>query len=473
MKERLITLGLALAALLCFYALFFPKPIPRAAQSLPLSTEAGPDGYLAAWRWLAAAQVPLGSLRYRYPRLGDAALSGVSEGNVLIMTLPQRLPFQSAEWKSLDEWVGRGNTLVVLAGLDDTPRWMEPRADPQLALQRISHIRFTAEKAEDDWGLRDLLEPRRIEFVPRGEHPLLNGVQSMYAVSDLPAGRWRAHSTDNSMPLAIARRSDANQSVLWLKAAGRGQIIVCAFATPFSNRAIGQADNAQLLSNIVAWTRAPSGSVIFDDAHQGLVDFYDASAFFGDPRLHRTLLWLLLLWLVFVLNLAEFYALQSWLPTILTGLGHSLNTVALATSLTTVGGIVAAFVIGPAMDRLGPYGSLAAVYFAGVLFVGLLGHAVSAPSWALLTAAFCAGFCISGAQKSVIALAAIFYPTPIRSTGVGWALGIGRLGGIGGPLLVGALLACQLSVANLFYAAAVPMLLSGVLVVLLGKKYGP
>jgi MFS transporter, AAHS family, 4-hydroxybenzoate transporter len=172
------------------------------------------------------------------------------------------------------------------------------------------------------------------------------------------------------------------------------------------------------------------------------------------------------LWLVFGLNLAEFYALQSWLPTILTSLGHSVNTVALATSLTTIGGIVAAFIIGPAMDRLGPYGSLAAVYFAGVVFVGLLGHAVSAPSWVLLTA----GFCISGGQKSVIAVAAIFYPAPIRSTGVGWALGIGRLGGIAGPLLVGALLAHQLSVGNLFYAAAVPMLLSGVLIVLLGKS---
>jgi MFS family permease len=57
---------------------------------------------------------------------------------------------------------------------------------------------------------------------------------------------------------------------------------------------------------------------------------------------------------VFGLNLAEFYALQSWLPTILTNLGDSLNTVALATSLTTIGGIVAALVIGPAMDRLGP-----------------------------------------------------------------------------------------------------------------------
>ncbi len=180
----------------------------------------------------------------------------------------------------------------------------------------------------------------------------------------------------------------------------------------------------------------------------------------------------LVLWLVFGLNLAEFYALQSWLPTILANLGHSLSTVALATSLTTIGGIVAAFVIGPAMDRFGPYESLATVYFAGVGFVGLLGQAVSAPSWVLLIAAFCAGFCISGGQKSVIALAAIFYPAPIRSTGVGWALGIGRLGGIGGPLLVGALLAYQLSIVNLFYAAAVPMLLSGVLVVLLGKKYG-
>jgi MFS transporter, AAHS family, 4-hydroxybenzoate transporter len=179
----------------------------------------------------------------------------------------------------------------------------------------------------------------------------------------------------------------------------------------------------------------------------------------------------LVLWLVFGLNLAEFYALQSWLPTILTNLGHSLNTVALATSLTTIGGIVAAFAIGPSMDRFGPYGSLATIYFVGVVFVGLLGQAVSASSWMLLIAAFCAGFCISGGQKSVIALAAIFYPAPIRSTGVGWALGIGRLGGIGGPLLIGALLAYRLSVASLFYAAAVPMLLSGVLVMLLGKKY--
>lgn len=178
----------------------------------------------------------------------------------------------------------------------------------------------------------------------------------------------------------------------------------------------------------------------------------------------------IVLWLVFGLNLAEFYALQSWLPTILTTLHYDLNTVALATSLTTVGGIIAAFVIGPAMDRLGPYASLVVVYFAGVVFVALLGVALSSPAWVLLVAAFFAGFCVSGGQKSVIALSAIFYPAPIRSTGVGWALGIGRLGGIGGPLLVGVLLGYHLQPASLFYAAAVPMGLAGVLVAMLGAS---
>ncbi|HEX4249064.1 MAG TPA: MFS transporter, partial [Pseudonocardia sp.] len=101
--------------------------------------------------------------------------------------------------------------------------------------------------------------------------------------------------------------------------------------------------------------------------------------------------WLLgtvLLWVVFAINLAEFYALQSWLPTILTGLHYPLSTVVTATTLTTVGGIAAAFVTGPAMDRLGAYGTVAAVYLAGFGFVALTGVALGAPLWLLLTANF-------------------------------------------------------------------------------------
>ena len=178
------------------------------------------------------------------------------------------------------------------------------------------------------------------------------------------------------------------------------------------------------------------------------------------------------LWIIFFLNLAEFYALQSWLPTILTNLHYPLTSVALATTLTTIGGIVIAVVIGPAMDRLGPYRSLAVLYFCGVCFVALMGVALSQPEWVLMIATFFAGCCVSGGQKSVIALSAVFYPAPIRSTGVGWALGIGRVGGIGGPLLIGLLLSWHLSPASLFYAASIPMLLAGLLVALLGWRYG-
>jgi AAHS family 4-hydroxybenzoate transporter-like MFS transporter len=180
----------------------------------------------------------------------------------------------------------------------------------------------------------------------------------------------------------------------------------------------------------------------------------------------------IVLWIIFFLNLAEFYALQSWLPTILTNLHYPLTSVALATTLTTVGGIVIAIIIGPAMDRLGPYLSLSVLYLLGVFFVSLMGVALSYPEWVLMVATFFAGCCVSGGQKSVIALSAVFYPAPIRSTGVGWALGIGRIGGIGGPLLIGLLLGWHLSPASLFYAASIPMLIASLLVALLGWRYG-
>ena len=179
----------------------------------------------------------------------------------------------------------------------------------------------------------------------------------------------------------------------------------------------------------------------------------------------------MVLWIVFGLNLALFYGFQSWLPTVLHGAGYPPTIAATTTSITTVGGIVAAFVVGPAMDRLGPYGSLATLYLVGVFFVIMMGYAVHSSTSLMLIVAFCAGFCISGGQKSVIALAAIFYPAAIRSTGVGWALGVGRLGGIGGPLLIGLLVSLGMGVKLLFVAAALPMLVCAILIAFIGQRY--
>ncbi|OZM76075.1 MFS transporter [Pseudonocardia sp. MH-G8] len=184
----------------------------------------------------------------------------------------------------------------------------------------------------------------------------------------------------------------------------------------------------------------------------------------------RWLLGTLLLWLVFAINLAEFYALQSWLPTILDDLGHPTSTVVTATTLTTVGGIAAALITGPAMDRFGAGPTLGILYLVGAAFVGVLGVAFGASLWLLLCVTFMVGCCVSGGQKSVIAFASLFYPPDMRSTGVAWALGIGRIGGILGPIVVGFAVAADWSTAQLFGALAIPMLVAAVTVIALARR---
>lgn len=179
-----------------------------------------------------------------------------------------------------------------------------------------------------------------------------------------------------------------------------------------------------------------------------------------------------LLWLIFFLNLAAFYFMQSWLPAILGKLGYPMHTIVWMTSLSTVGGIVAAFFVGPSMDRIGPYISLGVLYLCGAAFMAWTAAALSAAPWILMTAVFFGGFCVSGGQKSAIALGAVFYPTDIRSTGLGWALGVGRLGGIAGPAVAGMLIGAHWLPASLFYLAAAMMLCAGVAVLAMGRRYG-
>ena len=178
-----------------------------------------------------------------------------------------------------------------------------------------------------------------------------------------------------------------------------------------------------------------------------------------------------LLWIVFAVNLGEFYALQNWLPTILQSQGHELNVMVTVTTLTTIGGIVAAFIVGPAMDRLSAYGAVSVLYIMGCAFLVALGFTMRAPLSILFVTSFCVGLCVSGGQKSVIALATLFYPATSRGTGLGWALGIGRVGGIAGPWLLGEMIEPGASPVTLFVAMGVPMLVIGAVVMLMGRLY--
>ena len=176
----------------------------------------------------------------------------------------------------------------------------------------------------------------------------------------------------------------------------------------------------------------------------------------GIPVLHlfrdgRTLV-TLLLWVVFFMSLLDLYFLSNWLPTVLNDLGASVSEAAAIGSMLQVGGVVGTFALGSIIDRFS-FRALALVYFVAVFAVGAigqLGHSVVFVTMAI----FAAGFCIVGGQIAANALAATFYPTSVRATGVGWALGIGRVGSIIGPLVGGALLIAKWSPGSVFMAAA-------------------
>lgn len=166
----------------------------------------------------------------------------------------------------------------------------------------------------------------------------------------------------------------------------------------------------------------------------------------------------ILIWIVFFMSLLDLYFLSNWLPTVLADLGASVSAAALIASMLQVGGFVSVLALGRVMDRFS-FAGLALVYGLAAIAIALVGQS-SHSIWAATTAIFAAGFCVVGAQTAANALVAAYYPTLLRSTGIGWALGIGRIGSIVGPLLGGALLAMHWSAPDLFLLAAIPAVIA-------------
>lgn len=362
MKERLITLALAVAAFAAFYALMAPKPSgPEERPTRPTSIEQGPNGYLGLLRWLTAEHVPVLSLRERYGKLQQLPGLDSQSGNLMLATAPQIYPLRQSEAGPLRSWVNQGNTLLIVAGLSDTPDWsMGEGIDPDFManMEAMTDLRFqqfpqtptqpetkaengnpetasppgpqpkAGEPAERSPSMRDQIAatikydpPLRFEMKPAGPHPLLEGVTTVGALSEYPTAKWRAWlEGQGEAVVELAHDPVSGVPVLWVLPSGDGQIILSAYGSIFTNKALGSDDNARLLANIVRWSVHDGGKFIIDDAHQGLVEFYDPYAFFGDRRLHLTLWWLLGLWLLFVLSSQRLRpALSKWHPVDITG----------------------------------------------------------------------------------------------------------------------------------------------------------
>src|SRR5208337_39942 len=142
----------------------------------------------------------------------------------------------------------------------------------------------------------------------------------------------------------------------------------------------------------------------------------------------------ILIWLVYFFNNIAIYGLIIWLPTLLSKTGIFLGMV---------------------LDRFGRKGGLAFAYVLAAVVSWLFGQATGSPV-ALYLLSMVTGFFVIGGQSAQHAVTGEIYPTFVRSTGVGWALTMGRFGAVCGPLLGGLLQSAGFSFSQYFALLAIP-----------------
>ncbi len=158
------------------------------------------------------------------------------------------------------------------------------------------------------------------------------------------------------------------------------------------------------------------------------------------------------------------YALGSWLPKLMIQAGYSLGASMMFLFALNIGGMVGAIGGGVLADRFHLKPVLSIMFAVGALALILLGF--NSPQAVLYTLIAVAGAATIGSQILLYTFVAQFYPAAVRSTGMGWASGIGRIGAIVGPVLTGALLTFELPHQMNFMAIAIPGIIAAVAIFL-------
>jgi AAHS family 4-hydroxybenzoate transporter-like MFS transporter len=160
----------------------------------------------------------------------------------------------------------------------------------------------------------------------------------------------------------------------------------------------------------------------------------------------------LMLWVCYFMGLVIFYGLMNWMPLLFKDAGIGPQHAALISALFPLGG-VGTVLCGLLMDRFNADRVVAACYAFGAISVYAIGHAMGTTGL-LMCAVFGAGLLVNTGLASMPSLAAAFYPTAGRGTGVAWMLGVGRFGGIAGSFLVAELSRRQFSLPGIFTVVA-------------------
>jgi len=179
-----------------------------------------------------------------------------------------------------------------------------------------------------------------------------------------------------------------------------------------------------------------------------------------------------LLWVIFFCSLMNLFLFGYWMPEVLHLMGMTPPEAARATSYRDLGAIFAVLYLGLLIDRSGPERALALHYAAGVVFIAMIAL-VAMPYLLLVLMIFFSGMTIIGSQTGANATCGKLYPARMRTSGLGWALGIGRLGGIAAPALGGYLLSLGVHPPHIFLSACGFALIAAIATALLGFRDRP
>lgn len=176
----------------------------------------------------------------------------------------------------------------------------------------------------------------------------------------------------------------------------------------------------------------------------------------------------IMFWVAFFMCLLMVYALASWLPKLMIGAGYSLGASMLFLFALNIGGMIGAIGGGVLADRFHIKPVLVSMFTLGAVSLVLLGF--NSPAPVLYTLIAIAGAATIGSQILLYTFVSQYYPSAVRSTGMGFASGVGRIGAIVGPVLTGSLLGLQLAHQMNFMVIAIPGLIAAVAIILVNIK---
>jgi len=190
-------------------------------------------------------------------------------------------------------------------------------------------------------------------------------------------------------------------------------------------------------------------------------------ALFTDGRAYPTTL----LWIAFVANLFILTYLVFWLPTLLREVGQPLNVAITVAIWYAIGGCVGGLTMGWLADKLGSLPKVLATAY-GMAAITICVAAFSLTNTpVLMVAMFLTGCCINGGQGSLNTISAMFYPTAIRATGIGWALGVGRIGAVIGPAVGGFLVGAAFAPSNVVVTNVLPAVIGVIAIALFNLRH--